>query len=1631
MKTKFIHVGKRTLSVVLSIMMIVSTMLIGTITSVSALTYSEPIFYLIGSFTGNNWDSKQTSYKIENSYQNTTGKFYIEVDVPTGTSNSSPAYFALYKTDGSSARYAPATQHTKVGSTGVQGDYNHSGNSWTYTGSASKIRICVDQRSDESDFRYYPYIWIEEVAPIASTSYYITGRFKVKNTSGNETSINWDWTSKNIPFTDVGDGLYKLETNYTLSDLSANISSATPYFAVYDGTKWYSSPEANMETHKTSVNALSLNTYTSAFTNADNTMYFTDTSKNGNVILWLDTASGMKLYYTLDGETPTSHSVTYDVHSSGGGTLSATSGDSGSTVTSGSSVTFTATPADNYKVEGWYSNEACTSAISGASGSEYTVENVTSDLTVYVKFTLSSTPTPTGYYYQNYVLSNNIMGASGDRVELTQDSSGEYAYTKINAPTNDHFFLISDSSTTYYHNGDIYKNKLEGSNISEEAYINIGEYNANDSGNVNRKFAKTSKSGDIYIIVFYPDTTINATSSPIVVASTLLPGETPPPPPAPTTYKVTMNQGVSSKVNGAMGSSYLDGVATNISVDKSFDNLTVTFTTETKLVTSTGDASLNYTGYMYQVYGYSVLMTLQDGTTQVDAVVNPINDKNSVGPISPLGKGVYQCDYTFPSNITSAVVTPVFTVSDDYATKRNISFTALYLKVTPGKNVFSNTYEPRYYTWRDAATDTTSGAPFVVQKNGRYLEREPEGSYGGQIMLHTNDDMYIAYVQSDIYGILFDDGGNVQSFDFNEFIKLQKLGYNNITFEPKIGNGNTVSTGINGRIGTDVDNFYNTYTNGPEVDIDEYVDSDFELDVDIEGYYIDVFGNRLTNTAGDEIKRATILNGTTMTTSQELTALMNAISAKNKIYGARYGWYTTQITNYGMEYAIRNYYIDGTSKKIVSQQVSGYGTIEGAQSPEDPAKNNAAYMYAKDSTNHLTYYNGSENTSNTFTTGYELISDTYKNLPYLVSYKNATTVRATSADVQQENYTRIDGKWYYMASVPQITVTAKVGLMNADGTINMTDGIINDYTGNLKGCSATVNLEPYATIDQGSSAILRAYTAGGYVFAGFYEENGRFISASNPYEKVFANHSNVYAVFKTIESGTLTVTNNIYNSILSNPAPGGGSGSISVQLIVQHKNDDGSYSEAEKVSGTNSASVAIKDGDIFQWKITGKATGADEFIAFRQLSTLVDGSSYYVALDDEVCLSCDKTTNTYTYTSYECEWNWFNQTGTSQEGSLFKTFDFYTDFQKVSSFATLNYKYVNRFDEVKIYTVKNVPLDYDQVQQNNYKPTDTMILQYAPPIDEVFKDCTWKITDVTLLDRSNSVATLEAIQDRKKYITYIKNGSNPIPKHQEAYFNDPIQLTADEKNGEQSFSYWKRYLTDTNGKITGDGEIFSYQRSISVRVTFNSYFEAVYGAADEKYYTNLQDPVYTREKFTDTNGNTTDYVYADFLLQFDSSDPNKTFADIVKNSGGSVKFGIVLERDTKYSYDGKGDIIAPGTYESDLENTILSLGKGLSAGGTAKGWNTDTTTTDPQYNYYYNLYDLTDKADALSTLGRYDLIFRYNNDERNRSRVYNAYTYIIYTDESGDHIVVSKPKVLSIYETGIKADGSTSSTTTA
>ena len=144
---------------------------------------------------------------------------------------------------------------------------------------------------------------------------------------------------------------------------------------------------------------------------------------------------------------------------------------------------------------------------------------------------------------------------------------------------------------------------------------------------------------------------------------------------------------------------------------------------------------------------------------------------------------------------------------------------------------------------------------------------------------------------------------------------------------------------------------------------------------------------------------------------------------------------------------------------------------------------------------------------------------------------------------------------------------------------------------------------------------------------------------------------------------------------------------------------------------------------------------------------------------------------------------------------------------------------------------------------------------------------------------------------------------------------------------------------------------------------------------------------------------------------------------VAKN--GNIKFGVILEMDYNYLYDGK-TITTPTTDENFLKQTITQLNTDLANGGHKSGWNATTDKDKEQYNYYYNLYDLTDKASNLSVFGRYDYFFKFKNTEANRARVYNVYSYIIYTDSYGkEQIVVSNPKTLSIYATGIKNDGET------
>lgn len=1459
--------------------------------------------------------------------------------------------------------------------------------------------------------------------------YYLSGdsiTFTIKEAS--VTTTDW-YLGGTINGSDIkkGDSIYHFTTTGTNTyQLRCTFNNVSQYLNLNDGSTTYGPSKYQ--------NGLAENDISTQAVKNGGEKWGIHGAGATDVIITLNT-SDMTITWSKATAT-TEYSVTFAAGTdyTSYGSVTANNETTGSSITSGRNVNsgdkvkFTAIPNDAsaYKVGGWYTDAACTSQITSAgSSTTYTIDSVTANTEVYVKFVPVSTSATDYYIVGRFKTSNSGEDTGSGWADSSNIKFTKSTDTLYKIETNS---TLKDLSTCY---GEPYFAIKSVTGPDSKFYGRSGNFFFNDTSETT---VTLSEVGTTFATIgnnclkfdFASDTNANPVTLCLDVTT----------PDAPVfyyevvadteKYSVKMEQGITSiRDKVQMGSSYLDDVLDQTNVTKSIEDLSVTFTTKTTDV-SADATTLGYTGkYMYQVYGYSISMVLnnEDGTksTRVASVVNSLVDTNSAKPIRALGNGVYTCEYTFPSNIKSATVTPIFSVSADYAKAKGISYTAVYLKMTPGSNLLGHATEPKYYTWRAKADSDTVNTPYLV--GDKNLEREPEGAYGGQKMLYIGNDMYVAYVQSDLYGILFDNG-TPQTFDFNEFIKLQKLGYNNITFEPKSSTQSVASTLDSSYAKNGVRKYEDSAQ--PTVTITtENVNNEFELDVDIEGYYIDVFGNKLIDAAGNAIKRSDFVATLSDTSvSGELRALREKTGASTEIYGARYGSYDRPDSDYGMRYSVYNYYVSGgTTKKLISQQVSGYGTIEGAMSPKNSSKTNAAYQASLLNPDHLTYFDDSTNPTSkkTFNSGYELIPETYKGVPYLVSYK-------TTSD------NRTDGKWYYMSRTPQVTVNVKTSLLNGNGTLNMSGGKIVE---NTTPGTATVNYKSFDTIDQGTSAVMRATPNEGFAFVGFYEENGDFISKYNPYgNKVFAVDTTVYAVFKAVANGSITITNNIYDSAKPNPTPGGGNGKVSVTLVITPKTGVDEYNEpiygtTETYSGETSVSATINDGDKFHIILTGERTGADNFLAFRMPDKDINGNIYYVALDDAEFLNVTKDNKgkaiSATYETADMVWDWNEQLGTGGTSNTLqaKTFNYYTDFSKTDINATLEYRYKDRFGNWKTYIVKNVPMNVSQINEGNYVPDNTLVLKYAPPIDEVFNSCSWKATDI---DARNSYALLEADQTYKTFNTYVDRNADGINSPTElivATFNESIQIEAPETKGNATFKYWKRYLLDSKGSKSGSGEIFSNMRSISIKVTFDSVFEPVYEAVSDTYFTNVQDAKYTREKSTDDKGVVYDYVYADFLLQFDTLEGNDTFKNIVASNPGKIKFGVILEMDYKYLYDGK-TIKTPTTEENLLKQTITQLNTGLAEGGHNSGWNATTDSQLAQYNYYYNLYDLTDKASNLSNFGRYDYFFKFDNSEANRARVYNVYSYIIYTDsDSNEQIVVSKPKTLSIYATGIKNDGET------
>lgn len=393
MKTKISHLGRSTVSVILAVMMLLSTMLIGTVSTVNAVTKTFEAVNLVGNINGNTkWDS--TEYPF--TFDETTGNWYLDItitqssefkarvdgkwDTSFGASGgnytiSEIGDYRISVKDGAengtdlkvektvkkvadSVTLTANPTSVKVGNsvtlTPTVSSPKSDNLTYTYNkisgGTATEVKNADNSLTVTptvaGTYKYKVTVSADGYSPVTSNevsftvtapvTYYLGGRVvQSQNNSDWIAPDSTDNTSCKFVETET-DGLYKYESNQTPAAWSEKRNNLLQYFYVrtsLGGALYYGNAESGDDALALTAQGQKANLAEISNTDVKNLIYINSNDTSTNATFWLDTRNNeYKLWYT----TALSH------------TVKVADGVSASvdkeTATAGEKVTVTATP---------------------------------------------------------------------------------------------------------------------------------------------------------------------------------------------------------------------------------------------------------------------------------------------------------------------------------------------------------------------------------------------------------------------------------------------------------------------------------------------------------------------------------------------------------------------------------------------------------------------------------------------------------------------------------------------------------------------------------------------------------------------------------------------------------------------------------------------------------------------------------------------------------------------------------------------------------------------------------------------------------------------------------------------------------------------------------------------------------------------------------------------------------------------------------------------------------------------------------------------------------------------------------------------------------------------------------------
>lgn len=632
----------------------------------------------------------------------------------------------------------------------------------------------------------------------------------------------------------------------------------------------------------------------------------------------------------------------------------------------------------------------------------------------------------------------------------------------------------------------------------------------------------------------------------------------------------------------------------------------------------------------------------------------------------------------------------------------------------------------------------------------------------------------------------------------------------------------------------------------------------------------------------------------------------------------------------------------------------------------------------------------------------------YKGAETKICYESEMT--AYTSNSSGNDGIRVDGRWYYTkADDVKVTLKTSVQYSTDHGTTFTDDTNTNTentgFVGQVTGVKAAINdATSYEFPLNATDAVLTASSSSLWLFKGWYvkDAKGNYIEydkdAMSEIELVTGAYTEFVARYIEIGSGQLVLSHTAYDG----PDKLGGRGTYYIQVVLTDKDDN--TTTYTYTTGSITIPIVQSDKSI---SITLKTVcaGNNTFYSFYDKDK---DDKYQPFVDEDGELVGKTGIIEYSFTVNPSDL--FDSSGKQVTMAL----NYYSDISPVTGDAVLNYRYKNRFDQDRVYTVK-VKLDdtyYDTVKKAYIiDPTNAdhqkLIMDNAPAIDDLHKDCLWSIAQQTTTINGTNVV-LDGIQTGKKFnvslsyysdeaandtdfaLTYSgKLALNSYIKNSET---GDFYKTAAEVNGKK-FLYWSVVSADTNLEIAR-----CYSQYFNLRVTDNFIVTPVYGDTSESYIS-IGNATYTREQYTEAGINY-DYLYADFIVAFMSPD-----AELL-NQSSKYKTGVIVELNqnakvTEANVKDGGTFGAVGSTVDYSGIKFKSTSDKIQVLATGNSSSLKYTNADSVSNIAYK-FEINNSG--YNNKNRLDYYVKFKNTQAYRNYVMKAYYYVYEVDASGNAV---------------------------